>query len=415
MRLKRSWPLVNPIVLAIPVFMASILLEVWVARRRGVPAYDAADALTSLHLGVLSQITGLFVKLAALGIYAAVYEEWRFTTLPMTSVWVWLGALLAYDFCYYWAHRMGHEVAVLWAAHVVHHSSEFYNLSTALRQTSSGWLLGWIFYLPMALAGVPPIVMGAVALIDLLYQYWVHTEMVGRLGWLDRVFVTPSNHRVHHGQNDYCIDRNYGGILILWDRLFGTFADEREGEKIIYGVRSPLRSLNPLWANLHYYAYLWRATGEAQGWRKKLQVWLAPPGAWTGEPPGHFDGGKFERYRPATPAPAAAYGVLQFALMAPCVMHLIATATSQTMPSLVLYALVIAGSTLSLGSLLEGRRLGARIEQARGAALGIAFALLPDWFGYEAPLLLRVTVLVLTLGAAVWLDKNIKTHQWETV
>jgi hypothetical protein len=114
---------------------------------------------------------------------------------------------------------------------MVHHSSEFYNLSTALRQTSSGWIFGWIFYLPMALAGVPPIVMGAVALIDLLYQYWVHTEMVGRLGWMDRVFVTPSNHRVHHGQNDYCIDRNYGGILILWDRLFGTFADERDDEK----------------------------------------------------------------------------------------------------------------------------------------------------------------------------------------
>lgn len=404
----------NPIVFAIPVFVASILLEVWIAHRRGAKAYDTADALTSLHLGVLSQITGLFAKLATLGIYVTVFEQYRFTTLPIASVWVWIAALLAYDFFYYWAHRMGHEVSVLWAAHVVHHSSEFYNLSTALRQTSSGWLFGWIFYLPMALAGVPPIVMVGVALIDLLYQYWVHTEMVGRLGWMDRVFVTPSNHRVHHGQNDYCIDRNYGGILILWDRLFGTFADERADEKIIYGVRSPLRSLNPLWANLHYYADLWQSTGQAKGWRKKVQVWLAPPGAWTGEPLGHFDGAQFQHYRPHTPAPAAAYSILQFALMAPCVMHLIALAPSLPLSSLVLYAALIAASTISLGALLEGRRLGARIEQARGVALGLAFALLPDWFGYEAPLLLRATALVLALGAAVWLEKNIKAHHWET-
>ncbi|WP_373987632.1 sterol desaturase family protein [Duganella sp. BuS-21] len=404
----------NPIVFAIPVFMASILLEVWVARRRGLKAYDAADALTSLHLGVLSQITGLFAKLATLGIYVAVFEQYRLATLPISSVWVWAGALLAYDFCYYWAHRMGHEVGVLWAAHVVHHSSEYYNLSTALRQTSSGWLFGWIFYLPMALAGVPPIVMVGVGLIDLLYQYWVHTEMVGRLGWLDRVFVTPSNHRVHHGQNDYCIDRNYGGILILWDRWFGTFADERDDEKIIYGVRSPLRSLNPLWANVHYYADLWRCTGQARGLRKKMHVWLGAPGAWTGETLAHFDGAQFQPYRPNTPPPAVPYCVLQFALLAPCIMHLIAVGPSLPAVSLVLYAVLIVAGTLGLGALLEGRRLGARIEQARGAFMGLAFALLPDWFGYEAPLPLRAAVLVLALGAAVWLEKNIKTHQWET-
>jgi sterol desaturase/sphingolipid hydroxylase (fatty acid hydroxylase superfamily) len=405
---------VNPIVFAIPVFMASILLEVWVAHRRGLKAYDAADALTSLHLGVLSQITGLFAKLATLGIYVAVFEQYRLTTLPISSVWVWAGALLAYDFCYYWAHRMGHEVSVLWAAHVVHHSSEYYNLSTALRQTSSGWLFGWIFYLPMALAGVPPIVMVGVGLIDLLYQYWVHTEMVGRLGWLDRVFVTPSNHRVHHGQNDYCIDRNYGGILILWDRFFGTFADERDDEKIIYGVRSPLRSLNPLWANVHYYADLWRSAGQVRGLRKKMHVWLGGPGAWTGEPLAHFDGAQFQPYRPNTPPPAVAYCVLQFALLAPCIMHLIAMAPSLAAAPLALYAALIVAGTLGLGALLEGRRLGARIEQARGATMGLAFALLPDWFGYEAPLPLRAAVLVLALGAAVWLEKNIKTHQWET-
>jgi sterol desaturase/sphingolipid hydroxylase (fatty acid hydroxylase superfamily) len=405
---------VNPIVFAIPVFMLTILLEAWVAHRRGAAAYDTADALTSLHLGMISQVTGLFVKLAVLGIYTAVYEHWRLASLPANSVWVWIAALLAYDFFYYWAHRMGHEVGVLWAAHVVHHSSEFYNLSTALRQTSSGWLFGWLFYLPMALAGVPPLVLAGVGLIDLLYQYWVHTEMVGRLGWLDRVLVTPSNHRVHHGQNDYCIDKNYGGILILWDRLFGTFAEEREDEKIIYGVRTPLRSLNPLWANFHYYADLWRATRQVKGLGTKLYVWFGPPGGWTGEPLGHFDGARFEHYRSNTPAPVAVYAMLQFALLVPCVSHLIAVAPMLDAGALALYAALVVGSTLTLGALLEGRRAAIRIEQARAAALGLAFALLPAWFGFDAPLMLRAAALVMLLGAAAWLEKNIKTTPWRT-
>jgi sterol desaturase/sphingolipid hydroxylase (fatty acid hydroxylase superfamily) len=392
--------------------MLTILLEAWVAHRRGVAAYDTADALTSLHLGVVSQVTGLFVKLAMLGIYAAVYEQWRLASLPANSVWVWAGALLAYDFCYYWAHRMGHEVSVLWAAHVVHHSSEFYNLSTALRQSSSGWMFGWLFYLPMALAGVPPLVLAGVGLIDLLYQYWVHTEMVGRLGWLDRVLVTPSNHRVHHGQNDYCIDRNYGGILILWDRLFGTYADERDDEKIIYGVRTPLRSLNPLWANLHYYADLWRATRQVKGLRARLHVWLGPPGGWTGEPLGHFDGARFQHYRSNTPAPVTVYAMLQFALLVPCVSHLIALAPALENGALALYAALIILGTVTLGAVLEGRRVAIRVEQARVVALGLAFALLPAWFGFDAPLPLRAAVLVMLLGAAAWLEKNIKTIPW---
>ena len=219
----------NPIVYAIPVFLATILIEAGFAWWRKAKVFDLADSLTSLHFGVMSQLAGAVTKFAAFGIYVLVFDHLRVTTWSMNSLVAWTAALILYDFCYYWLHRMGHEVGVLWAAHVVHHSSEYYNLTTALRQTSSGALLGWIFYLPMAVMGVPPLMFVTVGLIDLLYQYWVHTELVGRLGPLDRILVTPSNHRVHHGQNDYCIDRNYGGILILWDRLFGTFVEEREG------------------------------------------------------------------------------------------------------------------------------------------------------------------------------------------
>lgn len=396
----------NPIVFAIPVFLLTIVLEAWLAHRRGLAVYHTADALTSLHLGVMSQVTGLFVKLAMLGIYTAVYERYRFATLADNSIWIWLGALAAYDFCYYWAHRLGHEVSVLWAAHVVHHSSEYYNLSTALRQTSSGWLLGWIFYLPLALAGVSPLVMAGVGLIDLLYQYWVHTELVGRLGWLDRVLVTPSNHRVHHGQNDYCIDRNYGGILILWDRLFGTFVDERDDERIVYGVRTPLRSFNPLWGNLHYYADLWQATRSVRGLRAKLGVWFGPPGGWTGEPLAHFEPAGFQRYDTQLPPALAGYAMLQFALLVPCVSHLIAIGPQLDAAALTLYALLICASTLILGALLEGRRAARRWEQLRALGCGLAFALLPQWFGFDAPLLLRGAVLALLLGGAAWLEKS---------
>jgi alkylglycerol monooxygenase len=274
-----------------------------------------------------------------------------------------------------------------------------------LRQTSSGWLLGWMFYFPMAVAGVPPLVLGGVALIDLLYQYWVHTELIGRLGWLDRVFVTPSNHRVHHGQNDYCIDKNYGGILILWDRLFGTFADERAGERIVYGVRQPLASFNPLWGNLHYYADLWQAARAAQGWRARLGVWLAPPGGWTDAPIAHFEAARFERFSTGTPAPLRWYAALQFAVLVPFVSHFIAAAPVLGTLQAGLYAAAIFATTLLMGALLEGSVLARRAEQARTLSLGLAFALLPDWFGYAAPLPLRVALLLAMLGSAAWLAR----------
>jgi sterol desaturase/sphingolipid hydroxylase (fatty acid hydroxylase superfamily) len=266
------------IVLATPVFLLLIAVEFGVGLARGRNTYRLNDTLASIGLGVMSQVTGVFGTLLRIGLYTLVFEHLSITQLPADAWWVWLLALLFYDFCYYWLHRAGHRVALLWAAHAVHHQSEDYNLGTALRQTSSGFLLGWVFYLPMAVAGVPPLVFGVVALIDLLYQYWVHTQQIGRLGWFDRWFCSPSNHRVHHAVNDRYLDKNYGGILIVWDRLFGTFQDEDGHEPIVYGTRAPLRSFNPLWANLQVYGDLLRDSWRAGRWTDKLRVWLKPPG-----------------------------------------------------------------------------------------------------------------------------------------
>ena len=266
------------IVLATPVFLLLIAIEVLVGWRRQRITYAWSDTLNSIGLGMMSQVIGVFTKLFTLGIYQWVFAHAALFTPSASSPWVWIVALLAYDFLYYWLHRAGHTVALFWAAHVVHHQSEEYNLSTALRQTGSGWIAGWLFYLPMALFGVPPLVFAVVALIDLLYQFWVHTRLVGRLGWFDRWFCAPSNHRVHHAVNDVYLDRNFGGIFVFWDRLFGSFQPELDDEPCVYGTRSPLRSWNPVWANFEVYVALMHDTRQARGLGDKLRLWLKPPG-----------------------------------------------------------------------------------------------------------------------------------------
>ena len=293
------------IVMATPVFLALIGVELAIGHARGRAGYRLNDALSSIGLGVMSQVAGVFTAVLTLGIYVAVHERFAVWQLSPTSPWTWVIGLVAYDFLYYWHHRAGHRVALFWAAHVVHHQSEDYNLSTALRQTSSGWLVGWIFYLPMAIAGFPPLVFAVVALIDLLYQFWVHTEQVGRLGAFDRWFCAPSNHRVHHAVNDGYLDRNYGGVFLVWDRLFGTYAEEDPAVPCVYGTRAPLRSWNPIRANLQVYAELGRDSWRATRWLDKLRVWLKPPG-WrpadvaTRWPKAPFVVDAFERFDPVS-------------------------------------------------------------------------------------------------------------------
>ena len=292
------------IVLATPVFLLLIGIEFLVGLKRGRNTYRLNDALNSIGLGVMSQITGVFSALLTVAIYVFAFEHASLWQLSAREPWVWVVGLVFYDFCYYWVHRFGHTVALMWAAHVVHHQSEDYNLSTALRQTSSGWVASWIFYLPMAVLGFPPLVFGVVALVDLLYQYWVHTQQIGKLGWFDRWFCAPSNHRVHHAVNDKYLDKNYGGIFIVWDRLFGSYIAEDDAEPCIYGTRGPLRSWNPLWANLHNYTDMARDSWHARSWADKLRVWFKPPGwrppdvaaRW---PKPAFEIARVERFDPA--------------------------------------------------------------------------------------------------------------------
>jgi sterol desaturase/sphingolipid hydroxylase (fatty acid hydroxylase superfamily) len=359
------------IAIATPFFFALIGLEYVWGRLRGRSTYRLNDTVNSLSLGVLSQLSNLFTQLLRVGLYALAFAHVSIWSLPADAWWVWLAGVIAYDFCYYWHHRLGHESAIFWASHVVHHQSQEFNLSTALRQTSSGALLGWLFYLPMAVVGFPPQVFAVAALIDLLYQYWIHTEHIGSLGRLDRILATPSNHRVHHAINDRYIDRNYGGILIVWDRLFGSFVPETE--RCVYGTRAPLDSWDPLWANLAVYVDLARKSWCTPRWRDKLRVWFKPPGwhppdadplTW---PTAQFDMATVRRYDPPTTAVQRWFAVFGTTLAIAATLPLLWLADRLPMRVMVAWTAAVTITLWLAGAVLQ-RRLSV------GAALGFQAA-----------------------------------------
>ena len=270
----------NPIALAIPFFFLLMGVELFFARRRGLKVYRFADALVDLSCGMTQQILVVFSIGVLAGGYIWLYQ-FRLFDFARGSPWPWLIAFFAVDFVYYWWHRLSHEVNVLWAVHMVHHQSEDYNLAVALRQAVlSVWTI-WPLHLPLALLGVPPAVFLIVNSSSTLYQFWIHTELIGKLGWYEWIFNTPAQHRVHHAVNPQYLDRNYAATLSIWDRLFGTFADEVE--QPVYGLVKPLRSFNPMWAQVHHFFEMARRTREQRG-LDRLRVWLQGP-EWGFPPP----------------------------------------------------------------------------------------------------------------------------------
>ena len=390
---------------ATPVFLLLMAIECTVAWLRRRSPYRLADAVTSVSLGALSTYVGVFTRLLTIGVYVVVYREARLTTLDASSPWVWAAGLLLYDFLYYWNHRLGHEVNVLWAAHVVHHQSEEFNLSTALRQTGSGFLLSWVFYLPLALLGFPPAVYVALSLIDLLYQFWIHTEQIGSLGVFDRVFASPSNHRVHPGVNDVYVDRNYGGILILWDRLFGTFQPELPEQPVIYGTRDPLRSWNPLWANLHTYAALGADAWRARSWADRLAVFWRRPGwrpadAALRAPKLPFRLDAFRKYAPPLPRALGVYCLAQGLVVIGFGAHFMSVAARWPLPAALGYLVALSASLWIIGGLAEGRRAFVPLELARLGVLALlGGVLLPGSAGSPA----FVAALAACGALALWL------------
>ena len=262
--------------LAIPVFFLLIGVEVVAARLLERDAYRFSDSLNDLSCGILQQVLGVFLKTALFAGYAWLFARWRVATIPATAAWAWAACFLGVDFLYYWFHRWSHEVNAGWAAHVVHHQSEEYNLAVALRQSAFQPFFSSVFYLPLALLGFPPAMFLATAALNTLYQFWIHTRLIGRLGPLEWVFNTPSHHRVHHGANVEYLDRNHAGILIVWDRLFGTFEPERA--RVRYGLTKNIHTFNPLRIAFHEWAAIACDALRPASWRARLGYVFAPPG-----------------------------------------------------------------------------------------------------------------------------------------
>ena len=263
------------ITLAVPAFFVLIFIEYFYGLFVGKNTYRLNDTLTSISLGMISRFPVMlnFGVQSAIFIYISKYLN--LGLLSVKNPFTWIVAFLLYDLSYYWMHRMHHEIKILWATHSVHHHGEDFNLATALRQTSTGWLWKWIFYTPMMLIGVPGEVFVTVAGINLVYQFWVHTEHIGHLGFLEKIFITPMNHRIHHAKNKEYIDANYGGVFVIWDRMFGTYTPQREDLKPVYGTATPLNSWNPIWANFQVFSIMLKDTIRTKSLKDKFKVWFS--------------------------------------------------------------------------------------------------------------------------------------------
>ncbi|MES2490779.1 MAG: sterol desaturase family protein [Pseudomonadota bacterium] len=278
-----NWLAQYMLIAAIPYFLILIGLELYTLKRAprvvGLRGYEWRDYWTSISLGVIKlammAICGLYVVLA----FAWVYEHRVYELSPLTW-WTWPLLFLADDFCYYWYHRFAHRVRLFWSEHVNHHSSEYYNLGTALRQSTLEPAYGFIYWLPLAWLGFHPAAIAVQAGVSLLYQFWIHTEAIGRMGWFEKVFNTPSHHRVHHGSNGIYIDKNYAGILIIWDKMFGTFQEERDDVPVKYGLVTNINTNRLDRVIFHEFAHLWREAWHAKKWSHKL-AWIFGPPEWS--------------------------------------------------------------------------------------------------------------------------------------
>ncbi len=364
---------------AVPVFFLMIGIEFIFGVIKGTNNYRLNDSIAAISLGLISRLPPL-LNLGIQGVvWTYVATNLNMSLMPKDSWVTWVIAFLFYDLCYYWMHRMSHEVKVLWASHVVHHQGEEFNLSTALRQTSSGWLWKWVFYIPMFMVGIPGEVFFTVAAINLLYQFWVHTEHIKTLGPLELIFITPSNHRIHHAQNPEYIDANYGGVFIIWDRIFGTYIPERGDLKPIYGTVKPLRSWNPIWSNLEIYHQMIRDTIHTKTLKNKIKVWFSstrwrPEDVYEKFPHVTNDLEDFEKYDPDANRTTKFFTSVQFIINSSISTIIIFTIADQSYLQSCMLAIMLVASTTLVTSIIENKKWGYQSELARSIFTILLFA-----------------------------------------
>lgn len=269
----------NIILFAIPFFVIAMMLELYISIKRNIKTYTPKDAFASIAMGLGNVLLGFTSKFIVFACLYFVYDQLRFFTIPVTW-WSFILIFFADDLSYYWFHRISHEKRIFWASHVIHHSSQHYNLSTALRQTWTGGFYSFIFWLWMPLLGFHPEMIILQMAISLLYQFWIHTETIDKMPrWFEMIFNTPSHHRVHHGNNPIYLDRNHAGILIIWDKLFGTFQPELDEVKVEYGLTNNIKTFNPFIIAIHEWVSMFKDcfVGKKTIYNR-LKYLVKPPG-----------------------------------------------------------------------------------------------------------------------------------------
>jgi sterol desaturase/sphingolipid hydroxylase (fatty acid hydroxylase superfamily) len=393
----------------IPVFLVMVLLE-WgyLKKIRKSEYYRLNDALTNLNVGIGFMLTRLFSNGLLMGAYMYFYEELAIFRME-NNVWTWIAAFFLFDFFFYWAHRWGHEINLFWAAHSVHHQSEDYNLTVALRQSWLHSLMAFFIFLPIPVLGIPPEVFFPTMAISSLYQFWIHTETIGKMPrWFEYLFNTPAHHRVHHAVNPEYIDRNHGATLIIWDRLFGTFAEEQKHPT--YGVTKPINTWNPLWANLVYFANMWELGKQMKPIDRFKLIFKRPgwrPDYLGGQIPVPEVNPAQKKYDVAAPNQGLnIYVLLQFILVIPGLVGYLYyfSILSPVQKSLGLAALLI--TTIICGAILEQKSWVKYAEYARIALVLVAinsiyYISFKEWF-----LFTLIVSLGLALFFMIWYTLN---------
>jgi sterol desaturase/sphingolipid hydroxylase (fatty acid hydroxylase superfamily) len=365
------------IALAVPFFFLLIGIESVVSRVQRVRRYRLHDTITSLGCGIGEQMIVVFTVGLSVAAYAYAEKHIAIMHVPASSVLGWVLVFILVDHSFYWFHRAAHRVNFMWAGHAVHHQSEEYNLSTALRQNWIENLLAWPFYLPLAMLGFPLAMFATASTVNTLYQFWVHTRIIKRMGPVEGLLNTPSSHRVHHGIDPEYVDKNYGGMFMIWDRLYRTY--QREEAEPHYGTVKPLESWSPLWANVHGWVRMWTMARSTSRFSDKVRVWFAPPDWQPADLGGTVtvpavDVATYRKFDRETPRLIDRYVLGQFAVVA-----LVTSAImwfAATLPTVLLVASVawVIAALVGWGGLFEGKAWAVPLEGARhvaGVVLGV--------------------------------------------
>lgn len=395
---------VNYIVYSIPVFFLLIGVEILIDKLKHTGYYRMNDALSNINAGITEQVTGAFLKTFVVGAYAWLFDHYRITLMPSTPL-MWLILFVGVDFFYYWFHRLAHEVNVLWGGHVVHHQSEEYNLSVALRQGAFQKFGSFIFYLPLAFIGFDPVMFIVVSQFQTLYQFWIHTKAIHLLpAPLEYVFNTPSHHRVHHGRNPKYIDKNHGGTLIIWDRLFGTF--QKEEEEVVYGITKPLHTWNPLRAQLDFWKDLASDLSRTRSFMDKLKLLFMPPGWFPKELGGPQHAPEItintqKKYDTRITQQLNYYVFFQFVLILGFTSYFLFSFDTLGNTERLLFMVYVLISITAIGLILEGNRW-ATLAEALRLIMSISLFFGMFGFAYMTSEGLIPSILVLAYGLLSW-------------